>query len=106
MSQNGDGREIKKKITDTVMETPRIKIEELISPIEAIRVMATTIAVSNEMKEKIRNLGRAGDSYDDIIRRMYAAACENMLRSYLYDTSDSVPIDEAIQRARKQWPKS
>ena len=68
--------------------------------------MATTISISNEMKEKLRNLGKAGDTYDDIIRRMYGATSASLLLSYLYDESDSVTIDEAIKEARKRWPKS
>jgi len=68
--------------------------------------MATTIAISNELKGKIRNLGRAGDSYEDIIGRMYAFTRKNLLLTYLYDESDSVSIDEAIAELRKKCPKS
>ena len=67
--------------------------------------MTTTISISLEIKEKLRNLGKAGDSYDDVIRRMYEFTRKNMLLEYLYDNSDSVSIDEAISDARKQWPK-
>jgi len=68
--------------------------------------MVTTISLSEEMKEKLRNLGRAGDSYDDILRKMYEATKKHLLLQYLYDTSDCVSIDEAIAEARKRWPKS
>jgi len=68
--------------------------------------MATTISITTEMKEKLRNLGRSGESYDDIIRRMYDVSIAQMLRSYLYDTSDSVTIDEALKEAKGRWPKS
>lgn len=54
------------------------------------------------MKEKIRNLGKAGESYDDVIRRMYNFTSKHLLLSYLYDESDSVSIDEAIEEA-KTW---
>lgn len=66
----------------------------------------TTISLSGEMKEKIRQLGKAGDSYDDIIRRMYEAAKKTMMLQYLYDESDSVGIDEAIADARRRCPRS
>lgn len=68
--------------------------------------MVTTISLSDEMKEKLRNLGKAGDTYDDIIRRMYEATKKNLLLQYLYDGSDSVDINEALAEARKRWPKS
>ena len=67
--------------------------------------MTTTIAISNEMREKIRNLGRAGDSYDDIVRKMYNFSRKHMIMNYLYDESDSVSIDVALKEAKKQWPK-
>ncbi len=68
--------------------------------------MATTISISDDMKEKLKNLGRAGDSYEDVIRRMYEATRKNILMAYLYDESDSLGIGEAITEARKKWPKS
>jgi len=68
--------------------------------------MVTTISLSEEMKENLRNLGRAGDSYDDILRKMYEATKKHLLLQYLYDTSNGVSIDEAIAEARKRWPKS
>lgn len=67
--------------------------------------MASTISISEEMKEKLRNLGRAGESYEDVIRRMYELTRKNMIMAYLYDETDSVPIDEAIARAKKRWHK-
>ncbi|MFH1409539.1 MAG: antitoxin VapB family protein [Nanoarchaeota archaeon] len=68
--------------------------------------MATTISISIDLKEKLRNLGKAGDSYEDVIGRMYELTRKNMLMSFLHDTTDAVPIDEAIKEARKKWPKS
>ena len=72
----------------------------------SIESMATTISISEEMREKLRNLGKAGDSYDDIIRKMYEHTSSSLLLHYLYDDSDSVGIDDAIKEARKRWPKS
>ena len=68
--------------------------------------MVTTIAISSELKEKLRNFGRTGDSYEDVIRRMYEMTRKNLLMTYLYDLSDSLTIDEAIAEARKKWQKS
>ncbi len=68
--------------------------------------MATTISISTDLKEKLRNLGRGGDSYEDVIRRMYEVTRRNLLMAYLYDLSGSVTIDDAIAEARKKWQKS
>lgn len=43
---------------------------------------ATTIAISKETKEIIRNLGTKGETYDEIIRRMSAAYEEFLKRQY------------------------
>ena len=63
-----------------------------------IELMATTISISNEMKEKLKNLGRTGDTYEDIIEKMYNITSKNILMHYLYDESDSITIDEARKR--------
>ncbi|MFH1916806.1 MAG: antitoxin VapB family protein [Nanoarchaeota archaeon] len=67
--------------------------------------MATTISISEDLKEKLKNLGKAGDSYEDVITKMYEMTRKNILLSFLYDESDSVSIDEAIRQARKKWQK-
>jgi predicted CopG family antitoxin len=72
---------------------------------DIIILMATTISISHELKEKISNLGRAGESYEDVIKRMYEATHKTLLLNYLYDESDSVSIDEAIAEAKKKWRK-
>ena len=58
--------------------------------------MATTISISEEMKENLRNLGRVGDSYEDLIKRMYEVTKKNLLLAYLYDTSDSISVEKPL----------
>lgn len=72
--------------------------ESFIYVIVIMNSMATTISISSELKEKIRNLGRAGDSYEDVIARMYEFTKKNLLLEYLYDESDSISIEEARRR--------
>ncbi|MDD9952758.1 MAG: hypothetical protein OXR66_00310 [Candidatus Woesearchaeota archaeon] len=62
--------------------------------------MATTISISQEMKGKLKNLGRAGDSYEDVIRRMYEITKRSLLLHYVYDESDSISIAEARKRLK------
>lgn len=68
--------------------------------------MNTTISITNDLKEKLRTLGKTGDTYEDVIRRMYELTRKSILMAYLYDESDSVSIDKAIAESRKKWPKS
>jgi len=72
---------------------------------DVIISMATTISISNEMKENLRNLGRAGDTYEDVIRKMYEATRKNLLMTYLYDETDCIPIEQALAEAKKKWPE-
>ena len=67
--------------------------------------MATTISISKETKEKLKNLGRAGDSYEDVIKKMYEISKKQILMDYLYDKSNSTPIGEAIKEAKEKWSK-
>ena len=60
--------------------------------------MATTLSVSEDTKEKLKNLGKAGDSYEDVIIKMYEFTRRNVLLSFLYDESDSISLEEARKR--------
>ncbi len=68
--------------------------------------MSTTISISTELKEKLKNLGRTGDSYEDVISRMYEITHKKLLMAYLYDESDSISIEGALAEIRKKGPKS
>jgi len=60
--------------------------------------MASTISISKELKEDLKNLGRTGESYEDVIRRMYELTKKQLLLSYLYDTYNCITPDEARKR--------
>ncbi len=63
--------------------------------------MKATISISQEMKEKLHLLMRPGDSYDNVIRKLYEITKRHVMLAYLYDETDSVSIDEAIAGATK-----
>ena len=65
----------------------------------------TTIAISREMKEKIASFVSKGESYDDILRRLYAILVKEQLRQFLMSDKGFVPIEKALEEARKRWPK-
>ena len=66
--------------------------------------MASTISLSQEMKENLKNLGRTGESYEDVIRRMYDVTRKQMLLNYLY-SEDGIPIEKALKEAKRKWQK-
>ncbi len=61
---------------------------------DIIDVMATTISISEETRDFLKNLGKTGDSYDDVIKKMYKITRKHLLDSYLHDRTDSITLDE------------
>lgn len=66
--------------------------------------MATTIQIDESTKKKLQSFGAKGESYNEIIERIYAIAVKEQLREFLY-SDKAIPIDEAITRAKKRWSK-
>ena len=65
----------------------------------------STIQLSNEPKKKISSFGIKGESYDDILKRIYSMAIKEQLREFLMSEEGFIPIEEAIKEADKKWPK-
>lgn len=66
--------------------------------------MPTTIQVDVETKEKLKTFGKKGESYQEIINRLYAIAVEQQLHEFLF-SKKGIPIDDAIKRAKERWSK-
>jgi len=66
----------------------------------------TTIQLSKETKDKISSFGIKGESYDDIIRRIYSFAVKEQLRLFLLSSEGTISIEEARKELNKKWPKS
>lgn len=67
--------------------------------------MNTTIAVSPEIRDQIKNFGNKGETYDDILTRLLSSAKDRQLQELLMDTSNCIPIKEALAKAKKKWQK-
>jgi len=65
----------------------------------------TTIQLSKETKDKISSFGAKGESYDEILRRIYSFAVKEQLRNFLMSDEGFIPIEDAIKEADKKWPK-
>jgi len=66
----------------------------------------TTIQLSKETKDKISSFGMKGESYDEILKRIYSLAVKEHLREFLMSSENTVTIEEAIEEAKRKWPKS
>ncbi len=65
----------------------------------------TTIQLSKETKDKIASFGVKGESYDEIIKRIYSIAVKEQIKNFLMSDEGFIPIEEAIKEADKKWPK-
>ena len=63
----------------------------------------TTIQLTKSTKELLNSFGTKEDTYEDIIKRMYSLAVKEQLREFLLSSEDTIPIDEAIRRAKNRW---
>jgi hypothetical protein len=66
----------------------------------------TTIQLSNETKRKISTFGVKGESYDQILQRIYNMAVKTQLRELLMSSEDTVSLDDFEKEIDKKWPKS
>ena len=66
----------------------------------------TTIAIIKDLKEKIMEFGNKGDTFNDIILRMYKSAVDRQLNDFLFNEKGFVPIEQAMAEVKKKWPKS
>lgn len=55
----------------------------------------TTISISSNMRDKIREFGMKGESYEDILERWYESVCKRQLHDILFDDTDCLSLDEA-----------
>jgi len=65
----------------------------------------TTIQLSKETKNKIASFGLKGESYDEILKRIYSLAVKEQLKEFLMSNEGFIPIEDAIKEADKKWPK-
>ena len=66
----------------------------------------TTIQLSKETKDKIASFGTKGESYDEIIKRIYSMAVKEQLRDFLMSDEGFISIKEARRELDKKWPRS
>ena len=65
----------------------------------------TTIQLSKETKEKISSFGVKGESYDDILKRIFDLAVKEQLKEFLMSDEGFIDIEDAIKEADEKWPE-
>ncbi len=66
----------------------------------------TTIQLSKETKDKICSFGVKGESYDEILKRIYSLAVKEQLKEFLMSDEGFISIDEARKELDEKWPRS
>ncbi|MEK6824067.1 MAG: hypothetical protein AABY06_03460 [Nanoarchaeota archaeon] len=66
----------------------------------------TTIQLSNEMKKKIASFGNKGETYEQILERIYQFAFRENLRKFMMSSEGFVSLDEFEKEVKKKWPES
>ncbi|MEK6858374.1 MAG: hypothetical protein AABX53_00485 [Nanoarchaeota archaeon] len=65
----------------------------------------TTIAVSNDVKEQIKEFGSKGETYSEILTRLLASARKRQLHDLLMSEEGTIPIEQAIAESKRKWQK-
>ena len=67
--------------------------------------MNTTISISQEIKNQLKEFGNKGETYDKIIARILAGAKERQLQEILMSEEGTITVKEALDKAKKKWLK-
>ena len=55
----------------------------------------TTISISKETKQKLKEFKVNGETFDDLLLRLYKSANERLLQDVLMDSTNCLTLDEA-----------
>jgi len=65
----------------------------------------TTIALRQDVKEKIMEFGSKSETYSDVILRLLESAKQRQLQDLLMDEKETVSVKSALFSAKKRWRK-
>ncbi len=66
----------------------------------------TTIAISKDLKKKIATFGNAGESYSEVLERIYDAAVKTQIRELLLNEEGFISLNDFEKEVEKKWPRS
>ena len=67
--------------------------------------MNTTISISKETKQHISEFGDKVETYNEILERILVSVRERQIQTILMDEKNTIPIKEALDKAKKRWLK-
>lgn len=63
----------------------------------------TTIALTKEVRDEVKQFGSKGDTYSDIVEKLIKSAKERQLHDLLMNEEGTISIDEALSKAKRKW---
>ena len=66
-----------------------------------IMTTITTIPLSTDLRDKIKSFGRKGESYEDILNRMYESYSNSYIEDILMSRENTLTLNEARQFIEK-----
>ena len=67
--------------------------------------MTSTIQLSPETKNTISSFGMRGETFEIIIKRMYALAVKEQLREFLMSSENCISLEEFKKEIEEKWPR-
>ncbi len=68
-------------------------------------MVATTIQIDSSTRDKLAEFKMPGETFNDLLLRLYKSANERLLEDVLMDSTNCVSIDDAIKLAEDKWQK-
>jgi hypothetical protein len=68
--------------------------------------MSSTIQLSPETKNTISSFGIRGETFETIIKRIYALAVKEQLREFLMSSENCISLEEFKKEIEEKWPRS
>ena len=65
----------------------------------------TTIAITKNLREELKAFGNKGETFSDILGRLITSAKQRQLQDLLMSEEGCIPIETALDNARKKWRK-
>ncbi len=81
-------------------------LQPIVTIVSIGNLKITTIQLTEETKNKIASFGSKGESYEEILKRVYSMAVKTQLREFLMSSENTVSIEEARRQVEKEWPRS
>jgi hypothetical protein len=70
-----------------------------------VLIMKSTIQLSHETKNLISSFGIKGETFETIIKRIYAIAVREQLREFLMSSENCISLEEFKKEIEEKWPK-